>query len=91
MDENLFADSMEALRPRFLSLLSSDPAEKAAVVIPAQDKGKSPSSARGFLRQGFLNPIPVVTHEVSVVSASTLVVKEGASNPGSPTAIFFYK
>jgi len=37
-----------------------------------------PSPVRGFLRRGFLNLSPVVTHKVLVVSAST---------PGSPTAI----
>jgi hypothetical protein len=46
---------------------------------------------RGFLRRGFLNPSPVVqvnlSHKVLVVSALTRVVKEGASTPGSPTAI----
>jgi hypothetical protein len=82
MDENLFADSMEALRPAqgpgFVSLLPSDPAEKAVVVLSVQDKGKPPSPVRGFLRRGFLNPSPIVTHKVSVVPASTL---------GSPTAI----
>jgi len=82
MDENLFADSMEALRPAqgpgFLSLLPSDLAEKVAVVLLVQDKGKSPSPVRGFLWWGFLNLSLVVTHKVLVVSAST---------PGSPTAI----
>lgn len=91
MDENLFADSMEALRPAqgpgFLSLLPSDPAEKVAIALLVQDKGKSPSPVRGFLWWGFLNLSLVVTHKVSVVSASTPVVKEGASTPGSPTAI----
>jgi hypothetical protein len=42
---------------------------------------------RGFLQPGFLNPSPNVTHKVSIVSASTPVVKKGASTPGSPTAI----
>jgi hypothetical protein len=48
---------MEALRPAqgpgFLSLLPSDPAEKIAVVLPVQDKGKSPFPVRDFLRHGF--------------------------------------
>jgi hypothetical protein len=91
LDENLFADSMEALRPvqgqGFLSMLPSVPAKKDAVVLPLQDKGKSPSPVRGFLRWGFLNLSPVVTHKVPVVSASTSVVKEGASTPSSPTTI----
>jgi hypothetical protein len=67
MDEILLADSMEALRPaqgpRFLSLIPSDPTKKVAVVLPLQDKGKSPSPVRVFLWQGFLNPSPVVTHK----------------------------
>jgi hypothetical protein len=91
LDENLFADSMEALRPAqgpgFLFLLLSDPVEKVAVVPPVQDKGKSPSPVKGFLRRGFLNLSPVVTHKVLVVSASNPVIKEGVSTPGSPTAI----
>jgi hypothetical protein len=85
----------------FLRLLPtiSDPTEKVAVVltvpdsagmvVSVKDKGKSPSPVRGFLRWGFLNPSLVVqaTHKVSVVFASTPVVKEGALTPGSPTAI----
>jgi hypothetical protein len=90
MDKNLFADSMEALRPTqglgFLSLLPSDPTEKVVVVLPVQDKGKSPSPVRGFLRWGFLNPSLVVTHKVSVIFAFTPIVKEGASTLSS-TAI----
>jgi hypothetical protein len=46
-----------------------------------KDNGKFPSSVRGFLFRGFLNPSPVMqvnlSHKVLVVSASTLVVKEG--------------
>lgn len=93
MDENLFADSMDALRPVAqvpgclpLLLTINDPAEKAVYV---KDKGKSPSSMRGFLRRGFLNPSLVVqvTHKVSIASVLTPVVKEGVSTPGSPTAI----
>jgi hypothetical protein len=70
MDENLFADSMDALRPvaqvqRFLPLLStiSDPVEK---VVYVKDKSKSPSPVRGFLWRGFLNPSPVVQVTQSV-------------------------
>jgi len=52
-----------------------------------QDKGKSPSLVRGFLRRGFLNLSPVLTHKVLVVSALNSIVKEGASTPGSLTTI----
>jgi hypothetical protein len=86
MDENLFANSMEALRlvaqvSGFLSLLPtiSDPVEKVAIVLTVQDstglaisvkdKCKSPSPARGFLRQGFLNLSPVVQVTQSVSCA----------------------
>jgi hypothetical protein len=105
--ENYFADSMEALRPiaqvpGFLSLIPpiSDPSEKV-VALPVQDFAgvavsvkhmvKFPSSVRGFLWRGFLNPSPVVkvnlSHKVSVMSASTPVVKEGASTPVSSTVV----
>jgi hypothetical protein len=89
--------------PGFLSLLSpiSDPAEKVVVALPVQDSAgvavsmkdmvKSPSPVRGFIWWGFLNPSPVVqvnlSHKVSVVSALTSVVKEGASTPVSPNAV----
>lgn len=89
--------------PGFLSLLSpsSDLAEKVVVALPMQDSVgvtvsmkdmvKSPSSVRGFIWQGFLNPRPVVqvnlSHKVLVVSVLTSVVKEGASTPVSPTAV----
>jgi len=50
------------------------------MAVSVKDKGKSPSP---------VNPSPVVqvTHKVSVMSASTPVVQEGASPPGSPTSI----
>jgi hypothetical protein len=113
LDENLFLESVEALRPvsvsgffqpplagdasatepTILSLLPSisAPAEEvvavlpvlnsASVAVPVKDNVKFPSSVRGFLRRGFLNPSQVVqvnlSHKVSVVSMSTQVVKEG--------------
>jgi hypothetical protein len=91
MEEILFADSLEALRPAqgpgFQSLIPTVPAEKVDVVFSVQDKGKPPSPVRDFLQRGFLNPSPVVTHKVSVVFVSTPVVKEGAATLDSSTAI----
>jgi len=94
MNEILFANSLEALRPAqgpgFLSLIPRVLAKKLDVVFQVQEEGKPPSPVRDFLHRGFLNPSPVVTHKVSVmsvVSASTLVVKEGTATPDSPIAI----
>lgn len=77
--------------PGFLSMLPpiSDPAEKVAVALPVldstgvavfvKDMGKASSPMRGFLRQAFLNPSPVVQ--------VTSVVKESPLSMGSHTAI----
>jgi hypothetical protein len=85
--EKFFANSMEALRPiaqlpGSLSLLSpiSDPTEKVAIFV--KDMGKSSSLMRGFLRQRFFNPSPVVQ--------VTPAVKECASPLGSHTAIRYW-
>jgi len=108
MDENFFANSMEALRPAtqvlgFLSLLPpiNDLVEQLVVVllvldfvgvaVSVKDMGKSFSPVRCFHWRGFLNPSLVMqvnlSHKVSLVSASTLIVKEGASTTNSPAAI----
>jgi len=80
----------------------SDPAKKVVVALPVQDStgvavsikdiGMSVSlSGEGFSSRGYLNLSLVVqvnlSHKVSVVSATTSVVKEGVSIPGSPTTI----
>jgi hypothetical protein len=69
-------NSMEALRPTqgvvFLSLLSSDPAEKAVVVLSVQDKGKSPSLVRKQLSVS----TPVVKEGASTLGSPTAIKGE---------------
>jgi rhodanese-related sulfurtransferase len=88
-EDSMEALRLVAQELAFLSLLPpiSDSAEKVVVELPVQDSAsvvvyvkdmvKSPSPARGFLQQGFINLSPIVQvnllNKVSIVSTPTLV------------------
>jgi len=100
LEENSFADSMEALRPvaqepGFLSLLPPirDPAEIVVVALPVQDS----AGVAVFVKDMGKSPSPMRGFlwrgflnpilVMLVVSASTPFVMEGALTPGFPTTI----